>query len=254
MRLTAKYRDNRTTHPEPRCDMMALAFLSLVMLTGGCAKQESPEDTAAWGAPPPYLLQPGDEVEIKFFYAPQLNEREAIRPDGKLNLPLLDPNPVAAGLTVDQLHDSLMKEYGSILRSPDIQVVLRTAAEQRFFVAGQVTTQGALPITGPTRVSQAVTMAQGLKPTAYKSELVILRRLPDGRTLTRKVDYNKIIAGKAPEQDILLAAGDIVYVPQTALGNVDDFVTQIRAALPFSTDAGVNYTFGQTSQTVQTVP
>jgi protein involved in polysaccharide export with SLBB domain len=39
---------------------------------------------------PEYRLQPGDEIEIKFFYNPSLNERLIIRPDGKISLQLID--------------------------------------------------------------------------------------------------------------------------------------------------------------------
>ena len=40
-------------------------------------------------SPSRVTLLPGDNVEVKFFYTPQLNETQTIRPDGKIALQLI---------------------------------------------------------------------------------------------------------------------------------------------------------------------
>ena len=37
-----------------------------------------------------YVLQPGDNLDIKFYYNPELNENVTIRPDGKISLQIID--------------------------------------------------------------------------------------------------------------------------------------------------------------------
>ena len=59
-----------------------------------------------------YVLQPGDNLDVKFYYNPELNENVTIRPDGKISLQLID-ELAAAGLTPTQLdeypHQSLQQ-------------------------------------------------------------------------------------------------------------------------------------------------
>lgn len=45
-----------------------------------------------------YYLQPGDNLDVKFFYNPELNDNVTIRPDGRITLQLIDEIQ-AAGLT-----------------------------------------------------------------------------------------------------------------------------------------------------------
>ena len=57
-----------------------------------------------------YYLQPGDNLDIKFFYNPELNENVTVRPDGKISLQLIEEIR-AAGLTPAQLDDLLTEQY-----------------------------------------------------------------------------------------------------------------------------------------------
>jgi len=36
-----------------------------------------------------YVIQPGDELDVKFFYNPDLNELVTVRPDGRISLQLV---------------------------------------------------------------------------------------------------------------------------------------------------------------------
>lgn len=215
-----------------------------------------PVATLANTTPPPYTLRPGDELEFRFFYTPQMNEREFIFDSGDITLPLL-ANVHVAGLTVPQLHDLLIKTYveKGILKDPDIEVLLRTSSvNNRVFVGGEVVTQGAVPLVAPTPLSRAVILAQGLKPTAYSSQILLIRHLPDGGQTVLQVNYAKIMKGKAPDQDILLQPGDVIFVPQSPIAKVDDFVTNyIKNVVP-NLGFGLNYELNpsQGSTTVST--
>ena len=43
----------------------------------------------------PYSIKPGDELDVKFFYNPELNETVVVRPDGMIALQLIDDVKVA---------------------------------------------------------------------------------------------------------------------------------------------------------------
>ncbi len=200
-----------------------------------------------WGNPPPYVLQPGDDVEIKFPGSPQMNEHELIRPDGKLNLPAL-PHPVsAANLTVPQLRDVLRQDYSAFMIDPNIEVLLRAANGNTVIVAGEVTQETVVQMTSPLTLSNAISIAHGMKTTAARTSVILMRQGPDGKTIARRINYNRIVDGSDPSQDIVLAAGDTIYVPQTWIGDIDDFSTQFRAALPIEAGVYTNYSFGPRS-------
>ncbi|MBV9782920.1 MAG: polysaccharide biosynthesis/export family protein [Acidisphaera sp.] len=213
---------------------MKTVWIVACLAFAGCSPvnpQATPADIATLRPEPEPTLGPGDEIEIKFYYTPELNERQTIRPDGRISMPLVN-DLAAAGLTVPQLHRALVRAYASQLQAPEITVLLRTQAGSRIFIAGEVTQQGAQPLTAPTTVSQAITMAQGLKNTAYRSQVLVIRT-SDGHAQAHVVDLEKVLKGEAPEQDVLLQPRDIVYVPRSPIAEVDQFVDQyIRQVLP----------------------
>ena len=80
-----------------------------------------------------YYLQPGDNLEIKFFNNPELNENLTIRPDGKISLELID-EVQTAGLTPAQLDELLTEKYNSQLREVVITVMLKSFGGQKIYV------------------------------------------------------------------------------------------------------------------------
>src|SRR5271157_3958507 len=69
--------------------------------------QPAPETGAKeTGKPASYILQCGDELEIRVYDLPDLSAVVGIRPDGKISVPL-QTDLKAAGLTAAQLTDAI---------------------------------------------------------------------------------------------------------------------------------------------------
>jgi protein involved in polysaccharide export with SLBB domain len=62
-------------------------------------------------------------------------------------------------------------------------------------------------------VSGAIQQAGGLDTSARSSSIRLTRRQTDGKTERISVDFTAIGEGKV-ENDILLQAGDVIYVPE----------------------------------------
>ena len=73
--------------------------------------------------PAPYVIQAGDELDIKFFYNPELNESVVVRPDGKISLQLIDEIQ-ASGLQPSELDQKLTDLYSQELRKPVLTGIL----------------------------------------------------------------------------------------------------------------------------------
>src|SRR5438876_9090090 len=85
------------------------AMLGCLLIAACSARDTSPPRTAEASiatvpaAVEPYVIQPGDDLEVKFQLTPELNERQVVRPDGRISLQLIDTEVAAAGMTVEQL-------------------------------------------------------------------------------------------------------------------------------------------------------
>ena len=159
-----------------------------------------------------HVLAPSDEIEIRFPFYPDLNDRVLVGPDGRLSLQLV--NTVAVGgLTVAQATKLINERYASVIKDPQANITLRTYAPQQVFVDGWVNNPGMVRSDVPLTVSRALAQAGGVKSGAHTDNLLILRRSSDG-----KVYYYQVGLGNyagAGGEDPMLKSYDIVYVPQT---------------------------------------
>ncbi|MDA8231087.1 MAG: polysaccharide biosynthesis/export family protein [Magnetospirillum sp.] len=197
--------------------------------------------------PPPqavsqaYVIEPGDDLDIRFFYNPELNEEVTVRPDGDISLPLAG-QVRAAGLTPTQLEDSLKGKYSQELRQAAITVMVKGIAGQRVYVDGEVGQPQMVSIPGNLTAMQAIASAGGFKQSARKSEVLVIRRNGTQRPIVIPIDLEKTIRGVDTTQDIQLQPYDIVFVPQSKIGEVNDFIDQYfrkNVPIPF----GVGYSF-----------
>jgi protein involved in polysaccharide export with SLBB domain len=187
-----------------------------------------------------YFLQPGDALDIKFLYNPELNENVIIRPDGKISLQMIDETR-AAGLTPAQLNEALTKAYSSQLKQPRITVIVKSFGGQRIYVGGEVNTPRTLTVIGKVDALQAIMDAGGFKPDAKPSSVMIISKGPDNKPVARKVDLKKVLKGAPSTEDFTLKPFDVVYVPKTELATADEFMTHIYNLLPKNVYFGFNY-------------
>ena len=208
-----------------------LIFL-VIFLVIGCASQQSniaPEAAALTasgsGEPAPYFIQPGDQLDIKFFYNPELNETLTVRPDGMISLQLVD-EVQAAGLKPSQLDDELTKKYAQELKKPAITVIVKSFSGQRIFVGGEVNRQGLITISGNMTPLQAVLNAGGFKETASPESAIVIRKGPGNNPVPIAMNLSDAMQGKTGGADFLLQPDDIVYVPKSAIAKANKFVNE----------------------------
>jgi protein involved in polysaccharide export with SLBB domain len=196
--------------------------------------------------PPPveaYTLAPGDVLAIKFYRNPELNEEElAIRPDGHISLQLIDDVP-AAGLTPAALSRELSRRYDPELQDARVNVIVKTFANNRVFVSGEVGQQGVLDLSAGLTLYQAIQQAGGFLKTANRRQVVLIRRHDRDSASGYAVDLRDVENGAHPQDDVPLAARDIVVVPRSMIANVNVWVEQyVRNNLPVQ-NVGLGFPF-----------
>jgi len=216
-----------------------VSLLVVLILCAACStKQTSPELPQApemFTTIEPigdYRFLPGDQIEIKFFYHPDLNETVYIGPDGKISLQLID-EILAAGLTASQLDDVLTKEYGRYLKNCHLNVVVREYSGLKVYVGGEVGHPGFVSLKGNMTILQSIVAVGGFRLSAKMENVVLIRKGPGGRPLAMTVDLKPVLAGEHLENDVYLMPSDIVYLPKTWVTIAGDFTDQYLRKLFF---------------------
>ncbi len=194
---------------------------------------------------------PGDELEIKFYYAPELNIQQRVRPDGKISLQLVG-DVDAAGKTPGELDEELQSAYAKHLKYPELSIIVRGMYSRRVLVTGEVLRPG--PMEMPTQMSlmEAIGYSGGFNlVTANIKQVIVSRDAGDGKRVGYVVNMKDEYAGAATTP-FMLQPTDIVIVPRTQIVEVNQFMQQyINNNVP---DAGVFYTkpVGNGSITIDT--
>ena len=205
-----------------------------------------PKVSEAKAAPQPRVaLMPGDVVEVKFFYTPDLNEIQTIRPDGKIALQLIG-EVEAEGKSPATLRDELIELYASHLKTPEIAVMIRTYYDRRVYVGGQVMAPGIVEMPGTMTLLEAIMQAGGFDIRQAEVRNVVVIRHINGQRFGQSIDLKPVLAGDEA-QPFYLEPKDIVYVPQTTIAKVDQWIDQhINKIIP-DTGLNVRRTIGNTT-------
>lgn len=147
--------------------------------------------------------------------------------DGTIRLPKLGPICVL-GLTLDEVKREVNLRYREKVSGLEVETSLEEEAPHFVFVYGEVAQPGRFELQGPTSVTQALALAQGVELGGNTRQIVIFRRAEDWRLLATKVDLRGAHLGKTlPTDEIWLRDGDLIIVPKTPIQRIDDFVQQV---------------------------
>jgi protein involved in polysaccharide export with SLBB domain len=169
------------------------------------------------------VLKPGDTIEIKFRYWPELDTEQKVRSDGKITLQTVGHIKVA-GLTPELLDAKLVELYRSELKDPEIATFVRSQDSQQVYVGGEVRKPGLIDLKPEMTVLEAIMAAGGFDTNSAELSNIVLVRQIDNKRYATAVDFKDALNN---ENDLLyVAARDIVYVPRSRIDEVDQWVDQ----------------------------
>ena len=203
------------------------AETELELLEQRQTRRQNAEQPAAPGAPHTggdYRLSPGDTVEVKFFYTPELNETQPVRPDGKISLQIIG-DVQAAGKSTAQLRAELIGLYSHELKDPEISVVTRSFTNRRVLVGGQVMLPGVIEMPDKLTALEAVMQAGGFDFREAETGSVVVIRHRDDRRYGYLLDMRPDLEGRQATA-FFLEPQDIVFVPRTKIAKVNQWIDQ----------------------------
>jgi polysaccharide export outer membrane protein len=161
--------------------------------------------------PADYVIGPEDVLAILFWRDKEMSGEYVVRPDGQITLPLLS-DIQAAGLTPEQLRDSLTKAASKLIEDPSVTVGVKAINSRKVFITGMVGKSGAYPLTSTMTVAQLISVAGGLHEFANSKNIMVVRT-ENGRQVAYKFNYKDFSKGRNLKQNIELKPGDQVIVP-----------------------------------------
>jgi len=177
----------------------------------------------------PFTLGPGDRLEIEVLGDVATRTRLVVGPDGKIYFYVL-PGLDVWGLSLAETQALLARELQKFVREKQpISITLRSVESQRIWVLGRLGTPGVYPLTGPTTLLEAISLAggpvsassftsltnaTGLGSRGATDEAADLNRsfvIRQGKLLP--VDFNRLLRDGDLSQNIYLRSDDFVYLP-----------------------------------------
>ncbi len=216
------------------------------MLAPGCTYHEQELETFLIKPPSEvsgteYRVYPPDSISIRSVNVPEINGFGGrLRPDGKINLPLLKEVYIA-GLTPREIEETLVKASKEFYEEADATVQVTGYSSQFFYIFGQVATPGPKAWTGRDTLLDAMAKANP-QNTAWQERIIVIRApkphvggfmttqpagdfhttgihdAPRGETPRRMiVNLYAMIREGDFSHNILLKPNDVVYVQPTPL-------------------------------------
>jgi polysaccharide export outer membrane protein len=202
-------------------------WLFLIAVLSSRASAQSAQSTAAPAAPPApnpadtaaasvrpesYVIGAEDVITVYVWKEPDMSKTVPVRPDGMISLPLVG-EVKAAGYTPVQLQGVLADAMKKYVSEPQVTVVVEKIASLSFNIVGEVNHPGYFPLTRRMTVLDAIAMASGFKDFAKTKKVYVLRTGPNGTEERLPFNYNEVIKGKNPQQNIELQPRDTIVVP-----------------------------------------
>ncbi|MBN2241516.1 MAG: polysaccharide biosynthesis/export family protein [Acidobacteria bacterium] len=222
--------------------MICCLLLHPLEASDGDSGKRSMEGQGSKSSLPDYRFVPGDTVEVKFFYNPDMNEAVRIRPDGKIALSLIGDVDLN-GKSVAAASRLIEELYAPHLKTPQVTIQIRNYAAQKVYVGGEVLRPGVVDLSYELTLLNALMEAGGVKNTGSNKEVLLIRKTPENTPQLMTIPFREK-DGSFTEQamTLLLRPYDVVILPESKITKVNRWVDQyIRQVVPFNLNAGFTY-------------
>jgi polysaccharide biosynthesis/export protein len=172
-----------------------------------------------------YMLQPGDQLDVKFRLTPEFNQTVTVQPDGFVQLNVTGDVRVAS-LSVEDAEAAIKVSAEKRLNNPEVSISLLSFHKPYFVVAGEVAKPGRYDMAEDTTAMQAMLMAGGPTADGKVSEIIIYRRINGNNAQVKVLDLRNMKKTEDLERDCELQPGDMLYVTRNFISRLTQ-VTRI---------------------------
>jgi polysaccharide biosynthesis/export protein len=172
---------------------------------------------------PLYRVCKSDVLQVSFTFSPEFDQTVTVQPDGYVVLKGVGSIYVE-GATLAAASQAIREAYGGMLHEPEVTLTLKEFEKPYFIASGEVGHPGKYELRSETTVTEAVAIAGGFTQQAKHSQVVLFRRVSGQFVETWVLNIKKELQARKLDEDMLLHAGDLVYVPQNQISKVRKFI------------------------------
>ncbi|MEJ5210366.1 MAG: XrtA/PEP-CTERM system exopolysaccharide export protein [Burkholderiales bacterium] len=199
--------------------IFAILSAGFALLAAGCASTgdfpPAPARADIKGAPD-YLIGPGDSLSIQVWRNPEVSATVTVRPDGKINTPLVD-DMVAANKTPTQLERDLEKHLAKFIQDPIVTVMVtgfNGPYSQQIRVIGQAAKPQALQYREKMSLMDVMIAVGGITDFAAGNKATIVRTY-GGKQQQFSVRLEDLIRGGDISANVEMMPGDVLIIPES---------------------------------------
>lgn len=202
-----------------RVRLIGLALIVCCLgVLGGCATQSTMHTGKgqANASKAPYLIGPGDQLQIYVRNNPDLSVTVPVRPDGKISIPLVQ-SIQATGKTPTQLANDLTNKLSQFIRVPTVTVIVRSfhgAYKQQIKVVGQAVKPQAIPYREGMTVLDVMIDVGGLSQFAAGNRAVLVRDV-NGRERRIPLHLSALLDKGEMKYNQPVRPGDTIFIPES---------------------------------------
>lgn len=194
----------------------AIGLVAWVLGLGGCGTVYPPLAEPESGINTPYLVGPGDTVNIVVWRNPELSMSVPVRPDGNITTPLVEDLP-ASGKTATQLARDIEKVLARYIQSPVVTVIVTGFIgpySQQVRVIGEAAKPQALAYRENMTLLDVMIAVGGITDFADGNKASILR-ISGGKTQQFGVRLTNLVRGGDLSANVEMRPGDVLIIPQS---------------------------------------
>lgn len=201
-----------------------LVFIAVLALLGGCSNKPAyPELPSSIPNKPmttnaenyQYLIGPGDELNIFVWRNPEVSTTVIVRPDGKINTPLVEDIKVS-DKTPSQVGEDIEKALRAYIKSPNVTVSVNEFEgpyKEQVRVIGAAAEPQSLPYNEDMTLLDLIIAVGGLTEFASGNKAV-LARIENNQQMQYTIRIEDLIQDGDMTANVDILPGDIVIIPE----------------------------------------
>lgn len=191
------------------------AVIGLGVTILGCAGSYPPAPSSAASPDYNYVIGPGDVVNIVVWRNPELSMAVPVRPDGKINTPLVEDLP-AMGKNPTDLARDIEKALGKFIRDPVVTVIVTGFVgpySEQIRVIGEAAKPQILPYKQKMTLLDVMIAVGGITDFADGNSASILRTSEGNKQYG--VRLKDLMKRGDVSANVEMKPGDVLVIPQS---------------------------------------
>jgi polysaccharide biosynthesis/export protein len=182
-----------------------------------------------------YIMGAGDVIKVTIFekwpYSPDNATTEAtIREDGTILVPPIG-KVIIENMSVNDAEARLTGLLAEFLTKPFCEIEVKEFNSRKVCILGDVRGAKTLDIKSNDRILDILTRVDGRQDRTYLGPLKLVRKV-NGQVNIYDVDMKRIVQDGHLDENVLVADGDIIFVPKHPIDEATRFLNFLTFWVP----------------------